>query len=47
MQGKKDVFWVRKGMKNEDAFLLREMRVILSKLELLMKDKFTFCSQVG
>ena len=33
-------FWLRKSMRNKDAFVLREMRIILSELELLvMKDK--------
>lgn len=40
MQGKQDVFLDKKKMRYGNEFLLREMRVILSKLELLvMKDK--------
>ena len=30
------VFWLRKGMRYKDAFSLRKMRVILSKIKLLV-----------
>lgn len=36
------MFWLKKVIMKKDAFLLREKRVFLSKLELLvMKDKLS------